>query len=194
MIFPLLLACAGRVAVGDSITADVAAPADYADAAEAATRELRLYEGLATSLIARVAYLDAPFRRAQEALRAHLLLLEEPLRAARLAESIAEAETHHVFVLSADSQWREDLRFGAGDDTPWRLRLFAGGAPCTAEAVTEIKKPTPIDERIYPFHTRWSGLWRARFLTDCGRTTPLVLQVTGPHGTGELGWRSATGG
>ncbi len=189
MILALLSACAGRVAVGETITADVPAPPDFTETTRAATRELRLYDALSTAILVRAVWLDADFRRAQEAMRAHLLLLEAPDRAARLAASLAEAETHHVIVFAADSQWREDLSFGTGDAEPWRLRLFADGVPCTPESVSELD-PTPLDERLYPFHNRWSSLWRARFLTDCGRGSPLILQVTGPHGTGELGWRS----
>lgn len=187
MIFALLVACQARRAVGDDIMADVPAPDDYDASTRAATRELRLYsDGLTTSLLLRAAHLDAEFRREMEAQRAHVLLLEPDARAGHLAASLAEADAAHVFVLSADSQFREDLRFGFGDDEPWRLRLFAGGRVCTPETVVEIT-PTPIELDLYRFHTRWSTLWRARFSKDCGQG-PLVLQVTGPHGTGELGW------
>lgn len=188
MIVALLLACAGRVAVGDNLVADVPAPADYDASVRAATRELKLYEALSTALLMRVAYLDPAFRRAREDMRAHLFLLSPEERAERLAASLAEAETAHVFLLSADSQWRDDLRFGFGDEAPWRLRLFAGGKVCTPERVTPIE-PTPLDARLDPFHTSWSTLHEVRFQTDCGRSSPMILQVTGPRGAGELSWR-----
>lgn len=187
MIFALLVACQARRPVGDDITADVPPPDNYAAAVRAATRELRLYsDGLTTSLLLRGAWLHPDFRREMEAERAHVLLLEPAARAERLAASLAEADTAHVFVLSADSQFRDDLRFGFGEAEPWRLRLFAGGRPCTPETITKVE-PTAMDLRLHPYHTRWSTLWNARFSKDCG-SGPLVLQVTGPHGTGEIGW------
>lgn len=193
MILALLLGCAGRAPVGDAMVADVAPPGDYEALAREATRELRLYDGLTTTLLVRAAYLDANFRRALEGMRAHLLLLEPPAREARLAASLDEAARAHVFVIAADGQDRQELRFGAGEDVPWRLRAFVAGKPCTPETVEAIE-PTPMDERLYPFHTRWSALWSARFAADCGGSGPIVLQVTGPAGAGELGWRTATGG
>ena len=192
MILALLVACQARVAVGDHVTADVPAPDDFDAAARNATRELRLYtDGLTTALLLRAAWLDADYRGAIEAERAHRLLLEPALRAERLAASLAEEQTTYTFVFSADSQFRDDLSFGFGEETPWRLRLFADGRPCTPMAI-EPFEPTALDLRLYPFHTRWSTLWNARFARDCG-TGPLVLQVTGPRGTGELGWRTRAG-
>lgn len=188
MILALLAACAGRVPVGDSFVADVPAPDAYAATLGAATRELRLYDQLTTVLLARAVYLDADTRRAIEGMRAHLLLLEAPAREARLAASLAEAETIHAFVVSADAQPRTDLRLGFGEDEPWRARLFADGKPCSPLDITEIPA-TPMDERLYPFHTRWSTLWSVRFQADCGHSSPLVLQLTGPHGAGEMSWR-----
>jgi hypothetical protein len=189
VIFALLVACHARQAVGDTITSDVPAPPGYDATLRAGTRELLLYsDGLTTSLLLRAAWLDPEVRRAMEAQRAHVLLLEPEVRAERLAASLAEADAAYVFVFSADSQFREDLRFGFGEDEPWRLRLFAGGRPCTPETVVEIE-PTPLELDLYRYHNRWSSLWSARFSKDCGQG-PLVLQVTGPHGTGELGWRS----
>jgi hypothetical protein len=193
VILGLLLACSARVPLGDAMVADVPPPGDYAALAREATRELRLYDGLATSLLARVAYLDANFRRAMEGMRAHLLLLEAPAREARLSASLDEGARAHVFVIAADGQDREALRFGAGEDVPWRLRAFVAGRPCAPEAVEELE-PSPIDARLYPFHTRWSALWSARFAADCGASGPVILQVTGPAGAGELGWRTATAG
>ncbi|MDP2312099.1 MAG: hypothetical protein Q8P41_04280 [Pseudomonadota bacterium] len=191
MIFALLVGCHARTSVGDHILADVPRPDNYDADARAATRELRLYsDGLTTSLLLRAARLDPDFRRAMEAQRAHLMLLESAVREERLAASLAEAEVAYVFVLSADSQFRDDLRFGFGEAEPWRLRLFADGRPCTPESVTEIE-PTPLDLQLYPHHTRWSSLWNVRFARDCG-AGPLVLQVTGPHGTGEMGWSTET--
>lgn len=191
MIFALLLACASRAPYGDTFVGDVPDPPDYAAAVRDATRELRLYDGLSTVLLLRAAWLDADFRRAQEAQRAYVLLLEPAEREAALATSLAEAEAAHVFLLSADSQDRPGLRFG--DDAPWRLRAFAAGEPCTLLSVTE-RDPTPLDARLLPFHSSWAKLWEARFSADCGRSSPIVLQVAGPGGAGELGWRSAPGG
>jgi hypothetical protein len=171
--------------------ADVPAPEDYPSAVRAATRELKLYEGLSTALLLRAVRLDGPMRRALEAQRAHLLLLEPTAAAERLAASLAEATTSHVFVFSADSQWRSDLRFGFGEDTPWRLRLFSAGEPCPGQSVEKLT-PTPMDNALHPFHNGWSELYIARFDAACGETGPLVLQVTGPHGAGELGWRGVT--
>ncbi|MDP2311179.1 MAG: hypothetical protein Q8P18_34480 [Pseudomonadota bacterium] len=189
MIFALLVACQARRAVGDDITADVPAPHAYDASVRDATRELRLYtDGLTTSLLLRAAWLDPDFRRAMEAQRAHVLLLEPELRAERLAASLAEADAAHVFVLSADSQYREDLRFGFGEAEPWRVRLFAAGRPCTPESIAEME-PTPLDLDLLRYHTRWGSLWTVRFSKDCGEG-PLVLQVTGPRGAGELGWRT----
>jgi len=188
VILALLLACASRVPYGDALVEDVPAPDAYADAVADATRELRLYDRLTTTLLLRAVRLDADFRRTLEAMRAHLMLLEAPARAANLAASLAEAADQHVFVLSADAQDRKALRFGVGTDAPWRLRLFSSGKACTAVAV-ERRDPTPLDLRLYPFHTSWATLWIARFSTDCGADSPLVLQVTGPGGAGEMGWR-----
>lgn len=189
MILALLLACQARQAVGDDIMADVPPPGDYDASVRGATRELRLYtDGLTTSLLLRAAWLDPGFRRTMESQRAHLLLLEPDLRAERLAASLAEAGAAYVFVFSADSQFRDDLRFGFGEAEPWRLRLFADGRPCAPETLVEIV-PTPMELDLYRFHNRWSSLWSARFEKDCGKG-PLVLQVTGPHGAGELGWRA----
>lgn len=189
MILALLVACQARVSVGDTMTADVPAPDDYAADLRGATRELRLYtDGLTTALLLRATRLDAPYRRAQEALRAHLYLLGPAEREAALAASLAEAEAAHVFVFSVDSKWRDELAFGFGDGAPWRLRLFVDDRPCTGESVTEME-PGPLDARIYPHHNRWSQLWSARFAADCGADGPMVLQVTGPRGAGELGWR-----
>jgi hypothetical protein len=189
MILALLLACQARVAVGDSIADDVPAPDHYDRSVVAATRELRLYDGLTTALLARATFLDPDFRRAAAALRAHLLLLEAPARDADLATSLQEGAASNVFVISADSEWREDLRFGFGTDQPWRLRAFVAGQACTPEDVEEVKHPTALDHTLYPHQTPWSRLWIARFATDCGAEGPVVLQITGPHGTGELGWR-----
>jgi hypothetical protein len=183
-----LLACAARVAVGDGIADDVPAPAHYDRSVAAATRELRLYDGLSTALLMRATWLDPTFRTEEEAERAHLLLLEPPAHEARLTASLAEAATTHVFVLSADSQWREDLKFGFGEDAPWRLRAFVDGRACTPVATEEVKTPTALDRSLFPHQTPWSHLWIARFSTDCGASGKLILQATGPHGTGEMGW------
>ena len=107
---------------------DVPAPADFDGAVRDATRELRLYtDGLTTALLLRAAWLDADVRRAMEEERAHVLLLEPALREEALRTSLAEAEASHVFVLSADSQWRDDLRFGFGEEAPWRLLVRWSG-------------------------------------------------------------------
>ena len=185
-----LAACNSRVAVGAGIDADVPAPAHYERAVRDATRELRLYEDLTTKLLLRATLLDGAFRAASEAQVAHLLLLEPALRDARLAASNAELAASWVFMLSADSQWREDLRFGFGDDQPWRLRLLAGGQSCAGELAEKVEV-TPLIEQLYPHHNGWSTLWQARFAA-CGQG-PLVLQVTGPHGTGELAWDTPVG-
>ena len=197
MILALLVACQTRHPVGEAILEDVPAPDDYAGAARDATRELRLYtDGLTTALLLRAAWLDADFRRALEQERAHRLLLEPARREEALRASLAEGEASHVFILSADSQWREDLRFGFGEDEPWRLRLFVGDRACTPGTLEQVKKPTPLELDLYPHHTGWGSLWKVSFAADCGRPTagaPLVLQVTGARGTGELGWRTEDG-
>ncbi len=185
-----LVACTTRVSVGAGIDADVPAPEAYPRAVRDATRELRLYEDLTTNLLLRVTLLDADFRRASEAQIAHLLLLEAPLRDARTADSLSKLASGWEFVLSADSQWREDLRFGFGESEPWRLRLLADGHPCEGTSVEKLEV-TSLVERVYPHHNGWSTLWQARFAA-CG-PAPLVLQVTGPHGTGELAWEQARG-
>jgi hypothetical protein len=189
VILALLFACAARVSVGDAITADVPAPAHYDATVVAATRELRLYDGLSTALLMRATWLDAGFRRSAEQMRAHLLLLEPAAREAHLATSLAEAEASHVFVISADSQWRAELKFGNGEESPWRLRAFVGGHACTPQGTEERAHPTELDRTLYPHQTPWSKLWIARFSTDCGTAGTVILQVTGAHGTGELGWR-----
>jgi hypothetical protein len=182
-----LFGCASRVAVGDGLLADVPAPEAYDAAVRAATRELRLYtDGLSTALLLRAAWLDPDFRRAQEALRAHLFLLDAPTRAARLDASLAEEQAHYVFVVAADSQWRDELNLAFDDSTPWRIRAFAGGRACTPEAVQTLE-PTPTDHQLYPFLDRWSHSWTVRFARDCG-DGPLVLQLAGPRGAGEVGW------
>ena len=187
MILLVLAGCEARVAAGVGIQADVPEPAHYDRAVAAATRELRLYDGLTTALLVRATWLDSTFRRTFEAERSHLLLLEPDIRAARLAASLSEAEAAHAFVFSVDSQWRADLRFGFGDEEPWRLRAFVGGQPCTPETVAEIERPSALERALYPHQTPWSQLWTARFSADCGAGPPL-LQFTGPHGTGEVGW------
>jgi len=195
VILLLVAACQTRHPVGDAILADVPAPDDYAGAARDATRELRLYtDGLTTALLLRAAWLDDGFRRAVEAERAHRLLLEPDRREEALRTSLAEGEASHVFVVSADSQWREDLRFAFGEEEPWRLRLFVGDRACSPGTIEPMKKPTPLDLGLYPHHTGWGSLWKVSFSADCGRPSaaaPLVLQVTGARGTGELGWANS---
>lgn len=182
-----LLGCASRVAVGDGLLGDVPAPDAYERTTRAATRDLRLYtDGLTTALLLHAAWLDEDLRRAQEDLRAHLFLLEPAAREARLEASLAEGRAHHVFVVSADSQWREELELAFDDSTPWRIRAFSGEKACTPEKIEELE-PTPTDEKLYPFLDRWSHVWTVRFARDCG-DGPMVLQLSGPHGAGEVGW------
>lgn len=182
-------ACATRVAVGDGITDDVPAPEAYAATVRARTRELRLYEGLTTALLARATYLDADLRRAAEQLRAHLLLLEPALRQERLAAAEAAAAASHEVVLAVASEHRDDLVLGTSPDHPWRVRAFVDGRPCTPEAVERWGDASAVDLRLLPHVTPWDTLWRARFAKDCGDGGLFELQLTGGHGTGELGWR-----
>lgn len=186
MVVLALLACVPRAPVGE-VTDGVPAPARYAATVRDGTRELKLYDELTTVLIVRATYLGAPMRRAMEAQRAHLLLLEPAARDARLATAEAEAAQAHTVVFSAASELDDALDFGAGEDMPWRVRAFVDGRPCEALAV-EPRAVEPLDRALLPHLTDWDELWEARFSRECGERGQFELQLTGPRGVGELAW------
>lgn len=179
MTLLLLLGCAPRVAVGGGITDDVPKPAAYEATIREATRELRLYEEIVHVLLVKALYLSPGVRAAMGRMRAHLLLLD--------TVEVA-AEPAHEVLFTAASEHRDDLAFGLADEAPWRVRAFVDGRPCTPDTVTRVPI-TAMDRALLPWLTEWDTLWRARFATDCGAEGLFELQLTGPHGAGELGWR-----
>jgi hypothetical protein len=79
--------------------------------------------------------------------------------------------------------------FGAGPDSPWRLRLQVDGQTCALLDVVALEPEDDAALRVlYPQANAWSDLWQARFDAACGQAGTATLTVSGAMGAGTLTW------
>jgi len=161
----------------------------YLDAHEEATREVRLYNGFFTALLARGTLLDPPFRLALAEERKRVYDPSPADHVAFLARMAEEGARYHEIVLGADSPFDEANRFGAQGDDRWNLRLEADGTELACVEVAHVRKPTPLQRQLYPQVNIWSELWLARFENTAPNPGNLVLHIGGGYGNAEMAWR-----
>ncbi len=162
----------------------------YLDAHEEWTREVRLYSGFFTALIARGTLLSPTFRAAlaEERRRVYEPTAED--HAAFVTRMTEEGARYQEIVLGADSPFEEANRFGAQGDDRWNLRLEADGIVLPCVEVVHVRQPTPLQRQLYPQVNIWSELWLARFENQGPNPVNLQLHVGGGYGSAEMTWRA----
>lgn len=161
----------------------------FLDVHEEWTREVRIYNGLFTALLARATLLSPAFRvaLAEERRRAFVPTPED--HQAFVARMVDEAGRYHELAFAADSPYPEAQRFGAQGDDRWNLRLEADDVVLPCIEVSHVRKPTPLQHHLYPQVNIWSELWFARFENKAPNPKNLVLHIGGGYGNAEMAWR-----
>lgn len=150
---------------------------DYARAILAATEEARVYDGWYTALLVRATRVDEALRATQAE---HV--------AAITGQDPAEV-TGTDLVLAVSGQFKDELRFASDGSTPWTARVSAGGSPCRDVEVTTRKKPSTLDEALYPHLTSWDQLVILHLEpAACDGREPDGLLLTSARGRAELRW------
>lgn len=150
---------------------------DYTRAIAAATEEARVYDGWYTALLVRATRVDGALRATQAE---HI--------AAITGQPPAEAEGTDL-VLAVSGQFKDELRFSGNGSTPWTARVSAGGSSCRDIEVVTRKKPSTLDEALYPHLTSWDQLVVVHVGADaCGGAEPDALLLTSARGRAELRW------
>jgi hypothetical protein len=161
----------------------------YLDAHDEWTREIRVYNGFFTALLARGTWLSPEFRQALAEERRRVFDPTPEDHQAFLARMAEEAARWHELVLGVDSPFDEAETYGAQGDDRWNLRLTADSVELPCVEVSHVRKPTPLQRDLYPQVNLWSALWVARFENKAPNPQELVLHVGGGYGNGEMAWR-----
>lgn len=161
----------------------------YLDVHQDWTREIRIYNGFFTALVARGTWLSPEFRVAAAEERRRVFDPTGEEHQAFVGRTTAEGTSWHEVVLGVDSPFEEANRLGAQGDDRWNLRLTADGAELRCAEVSLVRKPTPLHRQLYPQLNLWSELWVARFENTAPNPRELVLHVGGGYGNGEMTWR-----
>ncbi|MBM4389852.1 MAG: hypothetical protein FJ090_01910 [Deltaproteobacteria bacterium] len=150
---------------------------DYARTVAAATEEARVYDGWYTALLVRATRVD-------EALRA-----TQSEHVAAITGQGAAGAAGTDLVLAVSGQFKDELRFGTDGTTPWTARVSAGSTSCRDIEITTRKKPSTLDEALYPHLTAWDQLVILHLDPGaCGGREPDGLLLTSARGRAELRW------
>jgi hypothetical protein len=153
----------------------------YEAAVQAATAEVRIYDGWYTALLARATLLTPELVAQQEA---RIAFLTGDAAAARPAPAGIEV------VLAAQSNWKEALQVAGDGSAPWTVSLLAGARNCAGNPEVEfVKKPGELDRTLFPHLTEWDRMFRLRWAADaCAGASPTGMRILGAHGRGEFVW------
>jgi hypothetical protein len=161
----------------------------FLDVHEEWTREVRIYNGFFTALLARGTWLSPEFRVALAEERRRVFDPTPEDHQAFVSRMQSEGAQYHEVVIGADSPYREANQFGAQGDDRWNLRLEADGRVLPCVEVVHVRRPTPLQRHLYPQVNIWSELWLARFENQVTNPVDLRLHVGGGYGNGEMAWR-----
>jgi hypothetical protein len=162
----------------------------YLDVHERWTRELRLYNGFFTALIARGTLLSDEMRAWMATERQRMYDLPPENNAAFLADMKDQGAKFHEVFLATDSSFPDAEKFGAQGDDRWNLRFVADGVDQPAVDVSHVRKPTPLQHELFPQLNIWSSLWIARFENKNPAPRSAVLHIGGGYGHGEMDWEA----
>ncbi|MCK6507444.1 hypothetical protein L6R53_29445 [Myxococcota bacterium] len=184
----LLLLLAGGALAGPA--REVAAPdPPYRRVHRAWTRELRLYGELETRMLLRATWVGPTVREAGQRQLAWAAASTPAELEAALARAEQADQGSHPVVFASMRVDPALADFGAGPDSPWRLRLQVEGRDCALIDVAPLDPDQDAALRVlYPQANAWSDLWRARFDAACGQAGTATLTVSGAMGAGTLTW------
>ena len=171
---------------------------DYAQVLDRWTRSKTLIavSELDTPLSATATFESWDFRWAYGVKYAADYRLTTEQRRVLLEKTLAETHDSHRFYVAL---YGSKVRWTAlgKPETAWVMRLIDEAGNETAPlSIEEIRKPSPVEIRYFPFTTVWRSVFRVHFPTTTpeGRPTIAVharwvgLRFAGPEGNTELRW------
>ena len=159
----------------------------YLDVHEVWTRELRLYQGFHTAILARGTWLSKPFRAALAEERRRMFGPTDADHADFLAGMEADGAQYQDVMLAVDSSFDEARTVGAQGDDRWNVRFEADDQAESVVEISHIRQPTPLHIQLYPQTNIWCELYLCRFQRS---RDPQVARfhIGGGFGQGTMVW------
>lgn len=155
------------------------------------TRELRLYNGFFTGLLARGTLLAPEMRSAMAEERKRLYGADEADHAAWVERMRDEGSRYHEVVLAIDSSYDNADEVGGQGDDRWIVRLEKDGAQQPVVDVSHVRQPTPLQAQLFPQVDIWSELFLCRFEKKDPAPGRVVFHIGGGYGNGDMTWEAA---
>jgi len=178
----LTIAIAALVACGSTRSRMV-----YEHTISQQTRTMKVYQGLATTLILRGTLLTPEFRDTLAAERRRLMAATDDNHQVFVNRMLDDGAAYHEVVFSADSPQPEGDIFGE-TDAGWVVRLVADGVEEQLVTVYKVRRPTSLHRSLYTHLNIWSELWIARFVRTVQQPNQVEFHVGSGYGNGSLVW------
>lgn len=148
--------------------------AGYTTLLRAQSREVKVYDGLVTALIARGTWVDPTLAAAQQS----------QLDRMRLGGP-GPTPVSPALALAVWSERPDAVTVGTDAAAAWRVRVLVDGAECP---VTVTGQPATAEDRaLFPYLTVWNQLWIVSLDPSCGDGRP-ELQLSGAWASATLSW------
>jgi len=157
----------------------------YRKAADHQVRKMVIYFEAQTALILRGTLLSPEYREAMAAERERLMAPPPADQAAWVARQRDDAQMFHEVVFAADSHLEMGNVFGRDG---WQVWLLADGTEEKLVTLHRVRKPTALQEALFPQLNIWSDLWVARFERTVASPEDVTFRVGSGYGNGEISW------